>query len=76
MTRMSMMSLRMIRLTKEWTQDELAARTGRQITQAMISQVEAGTRTPSDETKALLAKALGRSIKSIRFTPQQKRGQK
>lgn len=46
-----------------WSQAELARRT--RLTQAAISHVEAGTRTPSIETARVLAHALGVSVGAL-----------
>jgi transcriptional regulator with XRE-family HTH domain len=48
-----------LRLAKDWTQDELAARSG--YTQAFLSRIEKGSQTPSVTALLNIIDALGKS---------------
>lgn len=59
-------TLREARRKKRMTQDDLAAKSG--VDQTHISSIEIGRRTPSDDVKKRLAKALGIAPSRLRFT--------
>jgi transcriptional regulator with XRE-family HTH domain len=59
------MTLRDARKKRGMTQDDLAAASG--VDQTMISSVEIGRRSPSDDVKTRLAKALGIAPSKLRF---------
>lgn len=62
--------LKTIRFTRGITQQQLSKMTRGRVSQAMISQIEHGTKHPSDKTKDVLAKALGMQAAQIAFGGQ------
>lgn len=60
------MTLREARRRKRMTQDELAAKSG--VDQTHISSIEIGRRSPSDDVRDRLAKALGMRPTQLRFS--------
>ena len=63
------LTLREWRLRRKLTQDDLAAASG--VDQTHISSIEIGRRTPSDDVKEKLAKALRIAPSKLRFsTPE------
>jgi transcriptional regulator with XRE-family HTH domain len=60
-----MRKMRRVRLLKEITLDELYLRTGRKISQPRLSRFERGIALPSEEEKALIARALKEPVERL-----------
>ncbi len=56
-------NIRLRRMVKKWTQQDLAKKA--KITQAAVSQIEAGTKDPSLDTILAIAKALGIPVSKL-----------
>ena len=61
-------TLRNLRLTNNLTQGELAAAAS--TATSTISRIESGDLTPKDDTKALIARAVGVSVETLWPNPQ------